>query len=70
MCQIFADLQYNLCKYRSLPVNRHSEERPRVTRTPNMVLGYLGTVSNTSCSTHGTKCVGYHDKVHKTEYFA
>ncbi|GFV78035.1 hypothetical protein TNCV_1891 [Trichonephila clavipes] len=54
---MFADLLLNLCEYVSLRGNGHSEGEARVTRTPNMVFGFLRTVSSTFCSMHGTKCV-------------
>ncbi|GFU75878.1 BMP-binding endothelial regulator protein [Trichonephila clavipes] len=38
--RMLANLHHNLCVFESLRGSRHSEDGPRVTRTPNMVLGF------------------------------
>lgn len=42
--RMFSNLHHNLCEYGSLRGNRHSEGRPRVTRTPRMEQNVLDTV--------------------------
>ncbi|GFY14981.1 uncharacterized protein TNCV_235311 [Trichonephila clavipes] len=39
-------------EYESLGINRYSEGGRRVTRSPNLVLGFLQTLSNTFCPLH------------------